>query len=142
MNGYTLNKKKKKNAKVIWLFIISLIFVGIATSIAVVGCNYIGNRNFKETFYNVSSLKVNNCIRVIQISDLHNCNFGKNNAKLISRVKKLNPDIETLFLTTRAENMYLSSSMVKQIASMGGDITDFIPAIIHDDIVSRLSSKE
>ena len=31
--------------------------------------------------------------------------------------KKLNPDIETLFLTTSAENMYLSSSMVKQPAA-------------------------
>lgn len=56
--------------------------------------------------------------------------------------KKLNPDIETLFLTTSAENMYLSSSMVKQIASMGGDISDFVPQIIHDDIVERLSKKE
>ncbi len=56
--------------------------------------------------------------------------------------KKLNPDIETLFLTTSAENMYLSSSMVKQIASMGGDISDFVPPIIHDDIVERLSKKE
>ena len=55
--------------------------------------------------------------------------------------KKLNPDIETLFLTTSAENMYLSSSMVKQIASMGGDISDFVPRIIHDDIVDRLARK-
>ncbi len=55
--------------------------------------------------------------------------------------KKLNPDIETLFLTTSAENMYLSSSMVKQIASMGGDISDFVPEIIHDDIVERLTKK-
>ena len=38
--------------------------------------------------------------------------------------KKLNPNVETLFLTTSAENMYLSSSMVKQIASMGGDIVN------------------
>ena len=53
--------------------------------------------------------------------------------------KKLNPDIETLFLTTSAENMYLSSSMVKQIASMSGDISDFVPQIIHDDIVKRLT---
>ena len=53
--------------------------------------------------------------------------------------KKLNPDIETLFLTTSAENMYLSSSMVKQIASMGGDVSDFVPQIIHDDIVKRLA---
>ncbi len=52
--------------------------------------------------------------------------------------KKLNPDVETLFLTTSAENMYLSSSMVKQIASMGGDIKEFVPQAIHDDIVKRL----
>ncbi len=52
--------------------------------------------------------------------------------------KKLNPNTETVFLTTRAENMYLSSSMVKQIGSMGGDISDFVPKIIHDKIVERL----
>ncbi len=52
--------------------------------------------------------------------------------------KKLNPDVETLFLTTSAENMYLSSSMVKQIASMGGDIKEFVPQAIHDDIIKRL----
>ena len=55
--------------------------------------------------------------------------------------KKLNPKVETLFLTTSADNMYLSSSMVRQIASMGGDITSFVPPIIHDDIVKRLSSE-
>ena len=52
--------------------------------------------------------------------------------------KKLNPNVETLFLTTSAENMYLSSSMIKQIASMGGDIADFVPHAIHNDIINRL----
>ena len=56
--------------------------------------------------------------------------------------KKLNPNIETLFLTTSAQNMYLSSSMVKQIASMGGDVSDFLPAAIHDDVIKRISSAE
>ncbi len=56
--------------------------------------------------------------------------------------KKLNPDTETVFLTTTAENMYLSSSMVKQIASMGGDVSDFIPECIHDVIVQRLLRKD
>ncbi len=51
---------------------------------------------------------------------------------------KLNPDVETLFLTTKAENMYLSSSMVRQIASMGGDISGFVPDIIHKQIINRL----
>lgn len=54
--------------------------------------------------------------------------------------KKLNPNVETLFLTTSAENMYLSSSMVRQIASMNGDISSFVPEEIHDDIMKRLSS--
>jgi len=53
--------------------------------------------------------------------------------------KKLNPKVETLFLTTSADNMYLSSSMVRLIASMNGDITEFVPSVIHDDIMQRLS---
>lgn len=56
--------------------------------------------------------------------------------------KKLNPEVETLFLTTSAQNMYLSSSMVKQIASMGGDISDFVPAEIHRDIINRIYIKK
>ncbi len=52
--------------------------------------------------------------------------------------KKLNPEVETVFLTTSAENMYLSSSMIKQIASMGGDIRGFVPQNILAEISSRL----
>ena len=52
--------------------------------------------------------------------------------------KKLNPNVETLFLTTAAENMYLSSSMVKQIAKMGGDISSFVPEEIRQDIINRI----
>lgn len=56
--------------------------------------------------------------------------------------KKLNPELETVFITTAAENMYLSSSMVRQIASMGGDISDFVPNVIHKDIITRLQQKK
>ncbi len=56
--------------------------------------------------------------------------------------KKLNPNVETLFLTTSAQNMYLSSSMVKQIAGMGGDIEDFVPSVILNDIIKRISLKK
>ena len=52
--------------------------------------------------------------------------------------KKLNPDVETLFLTTSAENMYLSSSMVRQIAGMGGDVSEFVSSEILEDIKTRL----
>ncbi len=93
MKGYTLTAKTKKNIRVLKLFLISLIFVSIAVSIAIIGCNYIGNRNFRETFYSVSSLKVNNKIRIIQISDLHNCSYGTDNNRLVDRVGKLKPDL-------------------------------------------------
>ena len=56
--------------------------------------------------------------------------------------KKLNPNIETVFLTTAAQNMYLSSSMVKQIASMGGDISSFVPEIIKQDIIDRIKENK
>ena len=55
--------------------------------------------------------------------------------------KKLNPEVETVFLTTAAENMYLSSSMVKQIAGMGGDISGFVPPVILNDITDRIGNK-
>lgn len=55
--------------------------------------------------------------------------------------KKLNPNVETVFLTTKAENMYLSSSMVKEIGRMGGDISDFVPEVIHDAILKRIKTE-
>lgn len=55
--------------------------------------------------------------------------------------KKMNPNVETMFLTTSAENMFLSSSMVKQIASMGGNISGFVPDAILEKITLRLNQK-
>ncbi len=52
--------------------------------------------------------------------------------------KKLNSELETVFINTRVENLYLSSSAVKQICELGGDISDFVPEIIRDDIVKRI----
>ena len=52
--------------------------------------------------------------------------------------KKLVPDADTIFITTRSENMYLNSSLVKQIASFGGDISDFVPPEVLGDITDRL----
>ena len=56
--------------------------------------------------------------------------------------KKLNPTSDTVFLTTASQNMYLSSSLVKQIAQFGGDISDFLPSQIVDRVASRLCKKE
>ncbi len=52
--------------------------------------------------------------------------------------KKLNPDMETLFMTTNSEHMFLSSSIVKQIAMFGGDISNFVPECILEDVKNRI----
>ena len=93
MKQEKLTTKPRKRARAIFLFIISLLSVLVAFTIAVVGCNYVENQNFKETFYCVSSLKVHNKIRIVQLSDLHSSYYGAENAKLLDRVTKLNPDI-------------------------------------------------
>ena len=51
--------------------------------------------------------------------------------------RKIYPEAETVFLTTAAENMYLSSSLVKQVGKLGGDISDFVPACILSDITNK-----
>lgn len=56
--------------------------------------------------------------------------------------KMLYDEAETVFLTTSSENMYLSSSVVKQIASFGGDISHFVPECILKDISDRLVPKK
>ncbi len=46
-------------------------------------------------------------------------------------------DIETVFLLTKPEYSFLSSSAVKQIALNGGDLSKFVPPEIKDDILSK-----
>ena len=41
--------------------------------------------------------------------------------------RKLNKDIETLFMVSRGEHVYLSSSIVREIASYGGNVSCFVP---------------
>ncbi len=52
--------------------------------------------------------------------------------------RKLNPELETVFITTKAENMYLASSLVKEIARNGGNIGDFVPDCLREEIQKRL----
>ena len=54
---------------------------------------------------------------------------------------KLDDKVETMFLTTNPENMFLSSSIVKQVGLLGGDIKPFVPECVHDEIMSRIKKR-
>ncbi len=49
----------------------------------------------------------------------------------------LNGEIDTVFLTTRLEYAYLSSSITKEVAMMGGDISKFVPPVIVDKVYEK-----
>lgn len=53
--------------------------------------------------------------------------------------KKLAPDVETVFVVTGSEYMYLSSSVVREICRYSGDISGFVPDEIREDIVEKYS---
>lgn len=55
--------------------------------------------------------------------------------------KKLNPEMETVFISSAVEYMYLSSSIVKQVGSLGGDITDFVLPEVRDEIINRIQNR-
>ena len=52
--------------------------------------------------------------------------------------KKLNSDVETVFIPARSENMFLSSSVIKQVCALGGDVTPFIPKEVSKEIIDKL----
>lgn len=56
--------------------------------------------------------------------------------------RHIKADLETVFLPCREENMFLSSSVVRQIGLMGGSIDTFVPAQIAEDIKVRLQRGE
>ena len=52
--------------------------------------------------------------------------------------RKLNPKLETLFLPTTEENLYLSSSIVKEVCMLGGDISPFVDEAILEEVKNKL----
>ena len=51
--------------------------------------------------------------------------------------RKLNPNVDTIFLTTSLEYAYLSSSIVREVAFYGGDISNFVPEFVAKQIYAK-----
>ena len=54
---------------------------------------------------------------------------------------KMEPDVETVFLTTSLDYSYLSSTTVKEVAAFGGDISQFVPGIVADLIEEKMNKR-
>ena len=53
--------------------------------------------------------------------------------------RHLNPSLETVFLCAEAEGSYVSSSLVREVAALGGDVTDHVPEVVAQVLAQRFS---
>jgi pantetheine-phosphate adenylyltransferase len=56
--------------------------------------------------------------------------------------RKLMPEADTIFLPTSEKYTYISSSLVREIAKFGGDITDFVPKVVKNVLIDKLAASE
>ena len=56
--------------------------------------------------------------------------------------RKINPELDTMFLTASSQYMFLSSSIVKELGSYDADLRDFIPEAIIPDFRRRLEERK
>jgi pantetheine-phosphate adenylyltransferase len=50
-------------------------------------------------------------------------------------------DVETVFLPTSTGQSFVSSSLVKEVAGLGGDVAAFLPPAVHDRLLARLAER-
>lgn len=102
-----------------WLFLLVEIIVIL---LFVYGCLYFwGKANFMVSFYQISSEKIENEIRVVGLSDLHNWEFGKNNKKLVERIQELDPDIILIagdMMLSGDEDISVVTSLCEQLVQI------------------------
>jgi pantetheine-phosphate adenylyltransferase len=53
--------------------------------------------------------------------------------------RKLAPEIETICLLTNLEQLFVSSSLLKEVARLGGDVTDMLPPVVMKALQHKLS---
>jgi pantetheine-phosphate adenylyltransferase len=53
--------------------------------------------------------------------------------------RKLDPEIETIFLMPKEEYTYLSSRIVKEIARLGGDVSAFVPSLVAEALAKKFN---
>lgn len=61
--------------------------------------------------------------------------------QLANMNRKLAPGIETVFMMTGEDYFYISSQLVREVASLGGDVTGLVPENVHAKLVAKFGRK-
>lgn len=54
--------------------------------------------------------------------------------------RDLNPDMETIFLTPGEQHMFISATLVREIALLGGDVTKFVHPLVREKLAAKVKS--
>ncbi|TBW58827.1 pantetheine-phosphate adenylyltransferase [Marinobacter halodurans] len=54
--------------------------------------------------------------------------------------RRLAPDVESIFLTPANHLSYISSSLIREIASLGGDVTEFVPPVVAEALQKKFAT--
>ncbi|MCC6485114.1 MAG: pantetheine-phosphate adenylyltransferase [Armatimonadetes bacterium] len=55
--------------------------------------------------------------------------------------RRLAPEVHTVFMMTTTEHSYLSSSIVKEIAALGGSVKGLVPGVVEDFLIKKLQTE-
>jgi len=53
--------------------------------------------------------------------------------------RRLSPELETVFLTPAEQYEFISSSMIKEIARLGGDVSSFVAKVVQDHLIEKFN---
>lgn len=62
--------------------------------------------------------------------------------QLANMNRKLAPDIETVFMMTGEDYFYISSQLVREVASFGGDVTGLVPANVNEKLKAKFAGRK
>ncbi len=61
--------------------------------------------------------------------------------QMASMNRRLSPDLETVFLTPAEQYAFISSSMIREIARLGGDVSSFVPEMVQQKIIEKFNQR-
>ena len=56
--------------------------------------------------------------------------------------RRLRPELEIIFMMTDDAFFYISSSLVREVAKLGGDVASFVPQVVHERLLAKYPPKE